>query len=269
MPTLELETIRCELDGPLARLRLNRPQALNAANWAWVQDLVTATNHLAQSSQTRVVIVSGEGRAFCSGLDTKELAQGHLTREWFATWEHGVSALANLDAISIAAIHGYCLGGGLQVALACDLRIASSDAILSIPAVREGLVAALGPMRLARILGAGPAKELCFLGRRFTAEEGLALRVINEVCPPGRLEERALALAQELLALPFTALKHTKKQIDHAFDQDFDTLLANVVDALEDCLRSPEHQKLMAAYREELARRGKISGEEKEEDEQM
>src|SRR5260221_2734398 len=89
MPTLELETIRCEIDGHLAQLRLNRPEALNAANWAWVRDLVTTTEYLAQSAETRVVIVSGEGRAFCSGLDTKELAQGNLTPSWFATWERG------------------------------------------------------------------------------------------------------------------------------------------------------------------------------------
>src|SRR6266516_4623954 len=184
MPTLELETMRCELDEHLARLRLNRPKALNAANWQWVRDLVTATEYLAQSVESHVVIVSGDGRAFCSGLDLKELSRGHLTREWFATWEKGVTGLANLDAITIAAIHGYCLGGGLQVALACDLRIAATDAILSIPAVREGLVAALGPMRLAKLIGAGPAKQLCLLGHRFTAEEGVALRIINEVVDP-------------------------------------------------------------------------------------
>ncbi|HEX9132036.1 MAG TPA: enoyl-CoA hydratase/isomerase family protein [Ktedonobacteraceae bacterium] len=261
MQTLELETMRCELDGNLGRLRLNRPEALNAANWAWVQDLVTATNYLAQSQEIHVVIVSGEGRAFCSGLDKKELSQGNLTREWFATWEKGVTALANLDAITIAAIQGYCLGGGLQVVLACDLRIAAADAILSIPAVREGLVAALGPMRLARIIGVGPAKQLCLLGHRLTAEESLALRIINEVCSPDKLEERALAMAQELLAMPFTALKHTKRQIDRSFDQDFETLMAEMVDAEEDCLRSPEHQVAMEEYREELALRGKSDNE--------
>ncbi len=260
MPTLELETMRCELDGHLARLRLNRPEALNAAKWVWVRDLVAATDYLAQSAETRVVIVSGEGRAFCSGLDTKELARGNLTREWFATWEHGVIGLASLDAITIAAIHGYCLGGGLQVALACDLRIATADAVLSIPAVREGLVAALGPMRLARIVGAGPAKQLCLFGHRFTGEEGVALRIINEACAPDRLEERALAMAEELLSIPFTALKHTKRQIDRAFEQDAPTLLAEFLDAVDDCLRSPEHKAAMEVYREELAHRGKANG---------
>src|SRR5260221_11351237 len=101
MPTLELETMRCTVDGPMARLHLNRPEALNAANWAWVQDLIKATAYLAQSTGTHVVIISGEGRAFCSGLDVKELAQGHLTIEWFTAWERGVTALASLQAITI------------------------------------------------------------------------------------------------------------------------------------------------------------------------
>src|SRR5690349_19882050 len=216
MSSLELETMRCEVEGPLAQLRLNRPAVLNAANWAWVQDLVTASDYLAQQAGTRVVLVSGAGRAFCSGLDTKELARGNLTVEWFETWERGVTALAELDAITIAAIQGYCLGGGLQLALACDLRIASTDAIFSIPAVKEGVAAYFATVRLARLIGAAAAKELCLLGRRFSAGEASALRLVTEVVPPAMLEERALAMAQELLDIPFPALLHTKRQIDRA-----------------------------------------------------
>jgi enoyl-CoA hydratase len=246
MSTIELETMLCEVDGPLARLRLNRPEVLNAANRAWVEDLVTATNELAHSVQTRVVLVSGEGRAFCSGLDTKELARGNLTVDWFETWERGVTALAELDAITVAAIQGYCLGGGLQLALACDLRIASTDAIFSIPAVKEGVVAYFATVRLARLIGASAAKELCFLGRRFSAEEGFALRLINKVVPPTMLEERALALVQELLSIPFPALLYTKRQIDRAFGQDTERLLIEMTAVYEDCLRSPEHAAVMA-----------------------
>jgi enoyl-CoA hydratase/carnithine racemase len=245
--------MRCEVNGPLARLRLNRPEVLNAANRAWVQDLVTATDYLAHSAETRVVIVSGEGRAFCSGLDTKELARGNLTVSWFETWERGVTALAELDAITIAAIQGYCLGGGLQLALACDLRIASTDAIFSIPAVKEGVVAYFATVRLARLIGAAAAKELCFLGRRFSAEEGLALRLITEVVPPAMLEDRSLALAQELLSIPFPALLYTKRQIDRAFGQDTAMLLNTMTAVYEDCLRSPEH----AAVKTELKAREK------------
>lgn len=255
MPTLELETMRCELDGPLARLRLNRPEAHNAANWAWVNDLVTATEHLAEHGEVHVVIVSGEGRSFCSGLDVKELAQGNLHPDWFATWEQGVLGLAELDAITIAAIHGYCLGGGLQVALACDLRIAASGSVLSIPAVREGVIAALGPMRLARLIGIGPAKQLCLLGHRFTPEEALALHLVTEVMSADQLEMRALALARELLEIPFTALKHTKRQIDSAFEVDTATLMAEFIEAQEECLLSPEHQTVMTRYRAEQEQR--------------
>ncbi len=255
MSTLELETMRCELDGPLARLRLTRPQALNAANWAWVRDLVNATDYLAHSSEIRVVIVSGEGRSFCSGLDVKELAQGNLSVEWFATWEQGVTTLANLNAITIAAIQGYCLGGGLQLAIGCDLLIASTDAIFSIPAVREGVVADLGPMRLARLIGTARAKYLCLLGRRFSAQEALALGIIHEVVAPAELEQHALNMAQELLTIPFTSLRHTKRQIDRAFEQDVATLTNEMVAAQEDCLRSPEHAEVMVTYRQEQAQR--------------
>ncbi|HXL35860.1 MAG TPA: enoyl-CoA hydratase/isomerase family protein [Ktedonobacteraceae bacterium] len=241
MSIIELETMRCEVEGPLARLRLNRPEVLNAANRAWVQDLVTATDYLAHQAETRVVLVSGEGRAFCSGLDTKELAHGNLTVEWFETWERGVTALADLNAITIAAIQGYCLGGGLQLALACDLRIASSDAIFSIPAVKEGLAAYVATVRLTRLIGAAAAKELCLLGRRFSAEEGRALRLLMEVVPPAMLEERALALVQELLSIPFTALLYTKRQIDSAFGQGTERQLNEMTAAYEECLRSLEH----------------------------
>lgn len=255
MENLELETMRCELDGPLARLRMNRPEAHNAANWAWVNDLVTATEYLEQQSRVQVVIVSGEGKSFCSGLDVKELSQGNLNPDWFATWERGVMGLAELDAITIAAIQGYCLGGGLQVALACDLRIAATNAVLSIPAVREGVIAALGPMRLARLIGTGPAKQLCLLGHSFTPEEGLTLHLLSEVVPPEQLEARTLALAHELLDIPFTALKHTKRQIDSAFEVDAGTLMAEFIDAQEECLQSPEHQAVMARYRVEQEKR--------------
>ncbi len=255
MARLDLETMYCEINGPLARLQLNRPQALNAGNWAWVKDLVTATDYLKKSSEARVVIVGGEGRAFCSGLDVKELSQGRLTVEWFDVWERGVTALAQLDAITIAAVQGYCLGGGLQLAIACDLIVSSDDAVYSIPAVREGVVAALGPMRLARMIGMSRAKYLCLLGHRFSPEEALAMGVVHEVVPLRDLQPRVLAMAQELLDIPFTALKHTKRQINDSFDKDIAALHTDLIKAQEDCLASPEHADVMVRYREEQAER--------------
>lgn len=148
----------------------------------------------------------------------------------------------------------------MQLAVACDLLVASTDAMLSIPAVREGLVAALGPMRITRLIGAGPAKSLCLLGRRFTANEGLTMRLVHEVVALDDLEQRVMALAKELLALPLTALRHTKRQINRAFEQDFMTLMQEMVAAEEDCLRSPEHRAVMKASLEARAL-GKKPGE--------
>jgi enoyl-CoA hydratase/carnithine racemase len=110
-------------------------------------------------------------------------------------------------------------------------------------------------MRLARLIGAGPAKQLCLLGHRFTPEEGYALRIINEVVDPDQLDERALAIARELLDIPFTALLHTKEQIDAAFEQDTAAQMAALIVAQEDCLRSPEHARVMEEYRVMQARR--------------
>ena len=255
MPTLELETMRCVVDGPLGRLHLNRPEALNAANWAWVRNLVQAVDFLKEHAEARVVIVSGEGRSFCSGLDVKELSESNLSLEWFDVWEQGVSALANLPAITIAAIQGYCLGGGLQLAVACDLLVASTDAVFSIPAVKEGVVADLGPMRLARLIGASKAKYLCLLGRRFSAQEGLEMGILHEVVEPGELQLHAFNLAQELLGTPYTALKHTKLQINAAFEIDLPALTREMVAAQDECLRSQEHAAVMEAYRETQAER--------------
>jgi len=255
MPTLELETMRCVVDGPLGRLNLNRPEALNAANWAWVRNLVQAVDFLKEHAEAHVVIVSGEGSSFCSGLDVKELSEGNLSVEWFDVWEQGVSALANLPAITIAAIQGYCLGGGLQLAVACDLLVASTDAVFSIPAVKEGVVADLGPMRLARLIGASKAKYLSLLGRRFSAKEGLELGILHEVVEPGELQQHALNLAQELLGTPFTALKHTKRQINAAFELDLPALTREMVAAQDECLHSPEHAAVMETYRETQAER--------------
>ena len=109
-------------------------------------------------------------------------------------------------------------------------------------------------MRLARLIGAGPAKQLCLLGHRFTPEEGYALRIINEVVDPAQLDERALAIAHELLDIPFTALLHTKAQIDAAFEQDTTAQMAAFIVAQEDCLRSPEHARVMEEYRAMQAR---------------
>ena len=157
---MQLETMYSTVDDRVATVTLNRPHVLNCANEQWARDLVTLVDDLASQEDVRVVVVRGAGRAFCSGIDLTALSQGETGMTFFRNWETALRKLETLDAVVIAAIHSHCIGGGLQVALACDLRVARDDARFGITAVREGIIPGIGMWRVARHAGVGRAKRL-------------------------------------------------------------------------------------------------------------
>src|SRR4030095_12531853 len=127
---------------------------------------------IAAAPHVRVVALTGAGRAFCTGVDLTELAAGHFGLEDFIAWEDAMIAIERMDRLFVAGINGHCLGGGLQLALVCDYRLASEDALLGLPAVKECLIPSLALYRLAPLIGAGRVKELMLLGEPITAREG-------------------------------------------------------------------------------------------------
>ena len=129
-----VEAIRLEIEGPLAKLVLDRPRVLNAGNRQWVADLNEAVRPSPPRRDVRVVVLTGAGRAFCTGVDLTELAAGHFRLEDFIAWEDAMIAIERMDRLFVAGINGHCLGGGLQLALVCDYRLASEDALLGLPA---------------------------------------------------------------------------------------------------------------------------------------
>ena len=137
---MHLATMFITRDGPIATLRLNRPERLNAFGNQGTFDINTAAEALAQDDGIRVVIIAGEGRAFSTGIDLKQLSSGEIDATYHRRWERALRMFEMMNKIVICAINGYCLGGGLQLALACDLRIAAESAQLGLPAVREGLI---------------------------------------------------------------------------------------------------------------------------------
>ena len=157
---MQLETMYSTVDDRVATVTLNRPQVLNCANEQWARDLNTLVDDLAGIHDLRVVVVRGAGRAFCSGIDLTALSQGETGMTFFRNWEMALRKLETLDAVVIAAIHSHCIGGGLQIALACDLRVARDDARFGITAVREGIIPGIGMWRVARHAGLGRAKRL-------------------------------------------------------------------------------------------------------------
>ncbi len=241
----------------IARITLNRPEVLNAEDMAFLADLTEAIHALRDDREARVAIVTGAGRAFCSGVDLKALSSDRLDVSFFTDIEYLWDLLEHCDKAVICGIHGYCLGGGLQIALACDLRIASPDAILGLPAVKECLIPGLGTYRLPRLIGMGRARELLLLGDTIDAHHALEIGLVNAVVPRPELEARCLALAERFLAVPHTSMSHIKRLSNLAFQTDFRQFMEAFVPAMQACLASPEHQAAMAAFRTEQAAKEK------------
>ena len=142
---MEHGTVLLSVEGPLARITLNRPEVLNAANLAFMEDFEAVIDAVAAAPDVRVVLLQGAGRAFSAGLDLDMSAGGKSLRllEFFERQERSRGRLEALDKITIAAVHGYCLGGGLQLAISCDIRVCSTDCMLGLPAVLEGIFPAM------------------------------------------------------------------------------------------------------------------------------
>jgi enoyl-CoA hydratase len=183
------ETIRCETDGPIATLTLNRPAKLNAINRQLAAELCAALDRLGDA---RVLIVTGNERAFSAGADLSERAQQQAgPSPTLAAYD----GLAAVPIPVIAAIEGYALGGGLELAMCCDLRIAAETAQLGQPEVLRGILpGGGGTQRLPRLIGPGRAKELMFTGRHISGATAEAWGLVNATTPRGR----ALAAAREL-----------------------------------------------------------------------
>jgi len=248
-PVLELETMYLTREGQVDTIWLNRPDALNAGNLQWVEDLTVMAKRVATDPAARIVVVRGRGRAFCSGIDLKVVSTGQYDFDWFRRWEEAVTAFEAMEKVSIAAIHGYCVGGGLQLALACDIRIARADGVLGLPAAMEGLIPGLGAYRLARYIGMGRAKYLALTGELISAQEAFDLGIVNYVVKEPEFERTLGDVTQKLLLGPMTAQVRTKKMTNMSFDLDFREIFAEYLKMQKEAVDSPDHQAAAAAYR--------------------
>ena len=215
-------TLRFESSGGIARIVLNRPQVLNALDPAMVRELFAAMNRVEQDDDIRVVVITGEGRAFSAGFDLKaSAARGPLTPfQWRQTLEEDLDLVMcfwDCPKPTIAAVHGYCIGGAFEIALACDMAIAGESAQMGEPEVRfgSGIVAMLLPW----ITGPKQAKEILLTGEdRLPAQRALQLGIVNQVVPDAELADAATAMAQRILAAAPLSVKLTKKAINRTYE---------------------------------------------------
>ena len=222
--------------GRVARLTLVNPP-LNLTTEAMFLELATAlaTLEAADAGDVRAVVVTGSGeRAFSAGSDVKafEAGRGPGGRARFQVEEETVARLARLPMPTIAAIEGNALGGGLEMALACDIRVASENAKLGLPEVRLAVTpGAGGTQRLPRVVGAAIAKELILTGRVLRADEALAIGLVTRVVPAGQAVTEAEAVGQEIALRGPLAVREAKRLIDLATDLPLDDGLAAEVEA--------------------------------------
>ena len=210
------ETLLYEKRGPVARISFNRPQVLNAYNVQMRDDLSQALSAVADDSEVRALLVTGEGRGFCAGADLTEFGTAPsqvIARK--VRWQRDVwGQMVNLDKPSVAAIHGFCIGSGVEIALLCDLRIAAQETVFAMPEVHLGMIpAAGGTQTLPRAVGPATAMGLLLTGRRFDADEALAMRMLTRVTPAQRLVDEGWLLAEALAGLEPQSAAAMKKAL--------------------------------------------------------
>ena len=245
--------VHLDIDGPVARVTLNRPEVLNAGDPAWVAALTDVVARIAAHPGLRVAVIGGAGRAFSTGVDLKSLAQGAMTLPHFAAWEDAMTAIERMPLPFIAAINGHCLGGGLQLALVCDYRLASAGASIGLPAVRECLIPSMSLYRLPRLIGAARARELILTGEPITAARAEQIGLVHRVAPAGEFARAVDECVERFLALPALSVGWSKRLLARTFDLDFDAFRREMEAGFRECLASPAHHAAM----DEIRRRTK------------
>ncbi len=252
---MQQEPVLCESDGVLARITLNRPKVLNAMNLAWVQALEAAVSTVAATPDVRVVLVRGAGRAFCAGLDLDMLGRDGMPPGFYDGQERAFCGLEAMDKLTVAALHGYCLGGGLQLAIACDIRLCSTECRLGLPAVLEGLFPGMAPFRLPRLIGLGPARRLILSGEVIGPDEAWRLGLIDHLIPADRFEVGVAEVLERYLRAPPTAAVASKRLLRRAFEGPFATAYQESQALLTECLASPAVKAAGDAWRRRRAER--------------
>ncbi len=219
------QTLLFEKRGAVAHISLDRPQVVNAYNIQMRDDFSEALSAVAQDPDARALLITGEGRGFCAGADLTEFGSAPsqvISRQ--VRWERDVwGQLMALSQPVIAAVHGYCIGSGLEIALLCDVRIAAEDTVFAMPETQLGMIpAAGGTQTLPRNIGEPAALDLLLTGRRLDAAEALRLGLVTRVVPGDQLRDAAGRLAAQMAARDGDRMAEVKAAIREGMDQELD-----------------------------------------------
>jgi enoyl-CoA hydratase/carnithine racemase len=242
--------VRIRREGAVAVLTLDRPEKLNALSTDVERDLAAAFD-ADEVSSSRAIVIEGEGRAFSAGADVTEMREQtpDAILSYYRATGTVYERIASTRQPTVAAIHGYCLGGGLELSMACDLRIAARSAVFGLPEIELGILPSSGgTVRLVRALGVARATELILSRRRFAADDALRFGVVSEVVDDGDASRRAIELATDLASLPPLAVEVTKRAIAAAAESGRETALLIEQLAYATLAQTAEHHRATEAF---------------------
>ena len=244
--------------GAVSTLSFNRPDQLNAVTAHMLEELIKAVEMIAQDSDVRVLIITGMGRAFCSGADMDLLQHvidlkggARFRRVLRGLIQRAINSFEQLEKPVIAAVNGPAAGGGVELALACDFRIASENARFIFTEVKLGMIPDGGGIpRLTRVLGCGKAKEIILLGRTIDGREAERMGLVNKCVPAEQLMDEAKQWSDQLMNCAPLAVGVAKRIIDQAMDVDLMTALEMTGFAMQELLSSEDFQEGIRAFLE-------------------
>lgn len=247
-----MENVFYERIGNAGVITISRPQALNALNTQTLKELEEAIGMASSDREVYAVVITGAGeKAFVAGADISEMKDLNVfeARE-FSILGNGIfRRLELLEKPVIAAVNGFALGGGCELALSCDIRIASEKAKFGQPEVSLGITPGFGgTQRLARVVGVPKAKELIFTGAMIGAEEALSIGLVNKVVPKESLMDEVMAMANKIASNAPIAVKYSKNAINRGLECDMDTALIYEAESFAQCFASEDQTDAMTAF---------------------
>ena len=250
---MDFKNIIVDKEDGVGIVKMNRPTAMNALNSEILQELSKAISDLSESDQVSVIVITGEGKAFVAGADIAEMKDmsADEANEFSKIGQGVFEKIAKTDKPVIAAVNGFALGGGCELALACDIRIASDKAKLGQPEVNLGIIPGFaGTQRLSRLVGAAKAKELIFTGDMVDAQTAHSIGLVNQVVPAEKLMDVCMEMAKKIASKGPTAVKLAKKVIDEGIQVNLDDGTTLESDRFAECFAGGEAKEGMSAFLE-------------------
>lgn len=250
---MEFKNIIVEIKEKVGMVKMNRPNVLNALNIETLQELSKAISHLSESDDVRVIIITGEGKAFVAGADIAEMKDMSPDEaiQFSKSGQKVFDLIARTEKPVIAAVNGFALGGGCELALACDIRIASDKAKLGQPEVDLGVIPGFaGTQRLSRLVGVAKAKEMIFTGDMVDAQTAHSIGLVNQVVPADQLMNVCMKLANKIASKGPTAVKMAKRAINQGIEVSFEIRIAGETRDFAECFATGEAKEGMSAFLE-------------------